>query len=261
MGFKFLQVQRDNGVEHLTLNRPEVRNAFNEGVITELTWWADAVSSDRTVRAVVIAGAGPVFCAGADLEWMRRVAGFSYDQNVEDAHDFARLFLTLDRLPMPVVGRIQGAALGGGAGLAAICDIVVAAADAQFGFTEVKLGLIPAVIAPFVIAKIGRSAARELFLTGIRFDATRAKALGLVHAVVPAADLDAAVTEYLQELASSAPDAVCAAKRLVADVGRRNASDVASLCADAIAARRASEEGREGIAAFLEKRPPRWRNP
>ena len=186
MGFRYLDVRRDGGVEYLTLNRPDVRNAFNDGVITELTWWADSVATDRDVRAVVLAGAGPTFCAGADLEWMQRMAGYSHQQNLDDASDMARMFLTLDRLPVPVIGRVQGAALGGGTGLTAICDIVVAADDAVFGLTEVRLGLIPAVIAPFVIGKIGRSAARELFLTGARFSAERAKTLGLVHAVVPA---------------------------------------------------------------------------
>ncbi len=200
MGFRYLDVRRDGGVEYLTLNRPDVRNAFNDGVITELTWWADSVAADRDVRAVVLAGAGPTFCAGADLEWMRRMAGYSHQQNLDDASDMARMFLTLDRLPMPVIGRVQGAALGGGTGLTAICDIVVAADDAVFGLTEVRLGLIPAVIAPFVIGKIGRSAARELFLTGARFSAERAKALGLVHAVVPAEELDRAVAGYLKEL-------------------------------------------------------------
>jgi methylglutaconyl-CoA hydratase len=258
MGFRYLDVRRDGQVEHVTLNRPEIRNAFNEGVITELTWWADAAAADRTLRAVVLAGAGKSFCAGADLEWMRRVAGFSQEQNVDDALEMARMFLTLDRLPVPLIGRIQGAALGGGAGLAAVCDIVVASDDAQFGFTEVKLGLIPAVIAPYVVAKIGRSAARELFLTGARFGAARAQALGLVHAVVPATDLDSSVAGYLGELLTGAPGAVAAAKQLIAEVGRRNAPDSATICAEAIAARRASPEGKEGIAAFLDKRTPRW---
>ena len=258
MGFKFLDVRRDGPVERVTLNRPDVRNAFNEGMITELTWWADAAAADSSLRAVVLAGSGRAFCAGADLDWMKRVATFSHEQNLDDAHEMARMYLTLDRLPLPVVGRIHGAALGGGAGLAAICDIVVASDDARFGFTEVKLGLIPAVIAPFVIAKIGRSAARELFLTGARFDAPRAHAIGLVHAVVPGADLDATVQSYVDDLLTGAPGAVKAAKALVAEVGRRNPADTASLCAEAIAARRVSPEGKEGIAAFLEKRTPRW---
>jgi methylglutaconyl-CoA hydratase len=235
-----------------------VRNAFNDGTITELTWWADAVSAARDVRAVVLSGAGAAFCAGADLEWMRRMAGYSHQQNLDDASDMARMFQTLDRLPVPVIGRVHGAALGGGVGLAAICDIVVAADDAVFGLTEVRLGLIPAVIAPYVISKIGASAARELFLTGARFGASRAAELGLVHAVVAAAELDATVGAYVRDLLAGAPGAIAAAKRLIAECGRRTTSEAATVCAEAIAERRASPEGREGIQAFLEKRPPRW---
>jgi methylglutaconyl-CoA hydratase len=258
MGFRFLDVRRENGVEHVTLNRPDVRNAFNEGSIKELTWWADSVASDASVRAVVVGGHGPVFCAGADLEWMRRMASFSHQENLDDASDMARMFLTLDRLPMPVVGRVHGAALGGGVGLAAICDIVVAGDTAQFGLTEVRLGLIPAVIAPFVIAKIGRSAARELFLTGARFSAERARTLGLVHAVVAEPDIDATIRAYLDDILAGAPGAVRAAKHLIAECCRRPHDDAAMLCAEAIAERRASPEGQEGIRAFLEKRRPNW---
>jgi methylglutaconyl-CoA hydratase len=259
MGFKYLQVSREDGVERLTLSRPDVRNAFNEGMLAELTWWADSVLADRSVRLVILDGAGPAFCAGADLEWMGRMARYTREQNVDDASELSRAFLTLDRLPMPVVGRIHGAALGGGAGLAAICDIVIAAEDAVFGFTEVRLGLIPAVISPFVIAKIGRSAARELFLTGERFSAARARELGLVHAVVPASALDAEITRYREALLAGAPGAQSAAKQLIAEVSRRGPGDVATICAEAIAARRVSDEGQEGIRAFLEKRTPTWR--
>ena len=258
MGFRYLDVRRDGGVEYLTLNRPDARNAFNDGVITELTWWADSVAADRGVRAVVLAGAGPTFCAGADLEWMQRMAGFSLQENLDDASDLARMFLTLDRLPVPLIGRIQGAALGGGAGLTAICDIVVAADDAVFGFTEVRLGLIPAVIAPFVLGKIGRSAARELFLTGARFSAQRAKSLGLVHAVVAEPDLDSAVAGYVADVLAGAPGAIGAAKRLIAECAKRSPTEAATLCSEAIAQRRASPEGQEGIRAFLEKRKPTW---
>lgn len=258
MGFRYLDVRRDAGVEYVSLNRPEVRNAFNEGTIAELTWWADSVSRDPAVRAVVLAGHGTVFCAGADLEWMRRMATFSHQQNLDDASDMARMFLTLDRLPMPVIGRVHGAAMGGGVGLVAICDIVVAADDTQFGLTEVRLGLIPAVIAPFVIARIGRSAARELFLTGARFSAARARELGLAHAVVAAGGLDAGVRAYLDDLLAGAPGAIRAAKQLIAECCRRSTTEVATLCAEAIAERRASAEGQEGITAFLERRTPRW---
>lgn len=259
MGFRYLDIRREDGVEFVTLNRPDVRNAFNEGTITELTWWADSVAADTAVRAVVLAGNGPVFCAGADLDWMRRMATFSHQENLDDASDMARMFLTLDRLPMPVVGRVHGAALGGGVGLAAICDIVVAGSGAQFGLTEVRLGLIPAVIAPFVIAKIGRSAARELFLTGARFGAERARALGLVHAVVADDEIDTTIRAYLADLLAGAPGAVRAAKHLIAECCRRPPNDAATICAEAIAERRASAEGQEGIKAFLEKRKPEWR--
>ena len=258
MGFRYLEVRREDGVEYVTLNRPDVRNAFNEGTITELTWWADSVAADAAVRAVVLSGNGPVFCAGADLDWMRRMASFSHQENLDDASDMARMFLTLDRLPMPVVGRVHGAALGGGVGLTAICDIVVAGSGAQFGLTEVRLGLIPAVIAPFVIAKIGRSAARELFLTGARFSAERARTLGLVHAVVADEAIDATIRTYLEDLLAGAPGAIRAAKHLIAECCRRPHNDAATVCAEAIAERRASAEGQEGIRAFLEKRKPSW---
>ena len=258
MGFRYLDVRRENSVEYITLNRPAVRNAFNDGVITELTWWADNVAASRDVRAAVLSGAGPAFCAGADLEWMRQMAGYSRQQNLDDASDMARMFYSLDRLPVPLVGRVHGAALGGGVGLAAICDIVVAAEDAVFGLTEVRLGLIPAVIAPYVINKIGRGAARELFLTGERFTASKAAELGLVHSVVPTLELDARVATYLQLLVAGAPGAISAAKQLIAECGRRGPDDAGTLCAEAIAERRASAEGQEGIKAFLEKRAPRW---
>jgi len=258
MGFKYLDVRRDGPIERLVLNRPEVRNAFNEGMIAELTWWANSVSCDGSVRLVVLEGAGPTFCAGADLEWMGRMASFTHEQNVDDASEMARMFLALDRLPVPVIGRVHGAALGGGAGLAAICDIVVATETTLFGFTEVRLGLIPAVIAPFVVAKIGRSFTRELFLTAERFDAARAHSLGLVHKVVADDGLDPAVAAYAHEIMQGAPGALCAAKQLLAEIGRRGPTDVSSLCAEAIASRRNCAEGQEGMRAFLEKRKPSW---
>lgn len=258
MSFNHLRIRREGAVERVSLNRPEVRNAFNETAIMELTWWADSVAADRSVRAVVLSGEGPAFCAGADLAWMARMAAFTLDENVDDASAMARMFLSLDRLPVPVIGRVHGAAIGGGAGLAAVCDIVVAAETAVFGFTEVRLGLVPAVIAPFVISKIGRAAARELFLTGVRFPASRAAGIGLVQTVVPEADVDAAVDTYLGDLLASPPGALAATKKLVAEIGRRGPAEVGALCAEAIAKRRVSAEGQEGLRAFLEKRAPRW---
>jgi methylglutaconyl-CoA hydratase len=258
MGFDCISVRREGAVEHVVLNRPAVRNAFNEHALRELTWWADSAAKDRNLRVAVLSGMGPVFCAGADVTWMARMIGFTQQENIEDAAEMGRMFVALDRLPIPLVGRVHGAALGGGAGLCAVCDIVVAADDAVFGFTEVKLGIIPAVISPFVLAKIGRSAARELFLTGARVSAVRAREIGLVHAVVPAAELDQRVAAYVAELLTSAPEAVGAVKTLIPEVTRRGPGEATALTSEAIARRRVSAEGQEGLRAFLEKRTPSW---
>lgn len=258
MSFNFLSVRREGPVEHLTLNRPDVRNAFNEQVIDELQHWADAISGDKSVRVAVLAGAGKVFCAGADLMWMAKMATYTHEDNVRDATAAARMYSALDRLPIPLVGRIHGAALGGGAGLAAVCDIVVAEEQTVFGFTEVKVGILPAMISPYVLAKIGASATRELFLTGMRFDAARAREIGLVHAVVAADALDARVDAYVQEVLSAAPEAIATAKALLRTVRGRPTPDVVSLTAETLAARRVSPEGQEGLQAFLEKRRAKW---
>ena len=259
MSYKYLTTRRDGAVEHLTLNRPEVRNAFNAEMIAEITAWADSVSaSASSLRAVVLAGAGKSFCAGGDAAWMAQTITYSEAENQRDALALSRMFRSIDDLPLPVIGRIHGAAVGGGAGLAAVCDIAVAEQDAAFGFTEVKLGLIPAVTSSFLLPKIGRSAARELFLTGARFSAARAYEIGLVHAVVPAADLDGAVSRYLTEIAGGGPEAIAAAKTLIRTVSGLSLDEAAPVTAKAIAARRVSAEGQEGLKAFLDKRPPRW---
>jgi methylglutaconyl-CoA hydratase len=260
MAYQFLLTRRDGPVEYLTLNRPDVRNAFNAGMIAELSSWATGFRGHADgVRAVVIGGAGKVFCAGADAAWLAKIASHSQDENLRDATVTSGMLRALDELPVPVIGRVQGAAIGGGAGLAAVCDIVVSTEDAVFGFTEVKLGIIPAVISPFVLAKIGVSAARELFLTGARFPAARAYKLGLAHAVVPAGDLDDTVDRYVDEILAGGPEAIAAAKTLIRDVVHaRTANDAADVTANALAARRASAEGQEGLRAFLEKRKPRW---
>jgi len=261
MSYTFLSTRRDGSVERLMLNRPDVRNAFNEHVIAELTAWAAAAraaAASGDVRAIVVAGAGKTFCAGADVTWMAKTVRYTEEENLRDATAMSRMFAAIDALPVPVIGRVQGAALGGGAGLAAVCDIVVADADALFGFTETKLGILPAVISPFALAKIGRSAARELFLTGARFSAARAKEIGLVHAVVPAAELDAAVDGYVREILTAGPEAIAAAKALIPAVWPRTVDDVTAMTAAAIASRRVSAEGQEGLRAFLEKRAPAW---
>ena len=258
MPYEFIQTRREGPVEYLTLNRPGVRNAFNEQVIQELTHWTEAVSGDDEVRVAVLAGAGKMFCAGADLAWMARMASYTHEENVRDASAMARMYAALDRLPVPLVGRVHGAALGGGAGLVAVCDIVVSEEQAVFGFTEVKVGILPAVISPYVLMKLGASATRELFLTGVRFDAARAREIGLVHGVVPAGELDARVAAYVDELLSSAPEAIATAKELLRKVWGRSADDMIGITADTIAARRVSPEGQEGLKAFLEKRRAKW---
>ncbi len=241
----------------VSLNRPQVRNAFNEELIGELTAWATGPLAPG-VRVAILRGEGPHFCAGADLTWMSKMVGYSHDENVRDARAMAAMFQALDTLSIPLIGRIHGAALGGGAGLAAVCDIVVASDTAQFGFTEAKLGILPAVISPFVVAKIGTSAARELFLTGARFGAARAREIGLVHTVCSEADLDTTSDQYVRELVTSAPGAVSAAKALIAQVAGRPPRDVADLTAETIARHRVSEEGQSGMRAFLDRRPAPW---
>ena len=241
-------------VARVTLARPEVRNAFNAELIAELRATFDRLSEDPLVRVVVLAGEGKSFCGGADIHWMRDALELSFDQNLADAERMSDMFRAIDRCRKPVVGRVQGAALGGGSGLAAVCDVVVAAEDALFGFTEVKLGIIPAVISPFVIAKISASHARALFLTGERFVATRAKEIGLVHEVVAADQLDAAVERVVKELLTAGPHAVAAAKQLIADVRASGYDASRDLTVRAIATQRVTPEGQEGLYAFVERR-------
>ena len=252
-----LSITSSGSLVTVSLNRPQVRNAFDEQLIAELTVWASAPLPDGA-RVAILRGEGKTFCAGADLTWMAKMVAYSHEANVRDARAMSAMFLALDTLPVPLIGRIHGAALGGGCGLAAVCDIVVAAEDAVFGFTEAKLGILPAVISPFALAKIGRSAARELFLTAARFSAQRAREIGLVHAVVPEAGLDAAVDGYVRELISSAPGAIASAKRLIADVAGRPPIEVSDLTAETIAAHRVSPEGQAGMRSFLEKRRAPW---
>jgi methylglutaconyl-CoA hydratase len=256
--FSHLLVRRDGPVEYVSLNRPDVRNAFNEALIAELANWASGVRDDPALRVVVLSGAGKSFCAGADISWMAKAVEFSEDENMHDAAATSRMFGALNTLPVPVIGRVHGAALGGGVGLAAVCDIVVAETDAVFGFTEVRLGILPAVISPFVLEKISRSAARELFLTGSRFSARRAQEIGLVHAVVSEADLDATVHGYVEAFLAGGREAIAAAKGLIARVSNQPFEAAVPIAAAALAERRVSREGQEGLRAFLEKRKPTW---
>jgi methylglutaconyl-CoA hydratase len=251
--FEHILSRRDGNVEHLVLNRPHVRNAFNDGLIAEVTAWTERVLSDGDMRAVVISGAGPSFCAGADLVWMTRMAGYTREENLRDARAAAAMFDALNTLPVPVIARVHGAALGGGSGLAAVADIAVADESATFGFTEVKLGLVPSIIAPYVTAKIGQSAARELFVTGRRFSAEHAREIGLVHAVVTADHLDRSVRRYLDEILANGREAMATAKALLRNIASRSIEEATPLTTETIAARRASSEAQERMRAFLKK--------
>ena len=243
-----LRVERDGELLRVTLARPERRNAFDAVLISEL---AEAFVDVGRARAVVLAGDGPSFSAGADVEWMRSSVELSYEENLADALALRRMLEAIDRCPAPVVARVKGHALGGGCGLVACSDIAIAGEDALFAFSEVKLGIVPAVISPFALAKIGASAARRYFVTGERFDAATALRIGLVHEV--AADVDEAVERVVRELVYAGPKAARAAKRLVLDAPLDGAET-----ARRIAERRTSAEGQEGLRAFLERRKPSW---
>jgi methylglutaconyl-CoA hydratase len=253
-----LELEAEDGVARVWLNRPETRNAFDGLMVTELRKVVGDLGADTSVRVVVVGGRGKVFCAGADLEWMKAMATFGREDNLREAGEMAELFSAISASPKPVVARVHGAALGGGAGLVAACDIAVAALGTRFGFTEVRLGLIPAVISPYVVGRIGESAARELILTGERFAATRAHEIGLVRAAVPVEDLDAAVDDRVQALLQAGPRALAEAKALLRLVAGRPAEDVRADTIERIASVRASAEGQEGLRAFLEKRKPDW---
>jgi methylglutaconyl-CoA hydratase len=253
-----LERSQEGQVAHVRLNRPDVRNAFNAELIGALSRTFDDLAQDASVRAIVLSGTGTVFCGGADISWMRSSLDLSYEQNIEDARAMSDMFRAIDACPKPVIAKIHGAALGGGAGLAAVCDIVIASADAIFGFTEVKLGIIPAVISPFVLAKIGASNARALFLTGERFDAKRAHHIGLVHEVVVADTLDVSIERIVNEILSAGPRAVATAKALIPVVREASYEESRDLTAEAIAMQRTSAEGQDGLRAFLERRKASW---
>ena len=253
-----LELVRDGAVLHVRLNRPDVRNAFNGTVVDELSRaFADADTADD-VRVVVLSGNGKSFSAGADLAWMQEQAALPHDQNERSAAHMARMFLGIARCRKPVVARVHGHALGGGSGLTAAADVAIAARDTIFGLTEVKLGIVPAVISPFVMQKIGQGRARTLFLTGERFDGAEAERIGLVHRAVPLAELDAAVARVVQELLTSGPAAVGSAKELIRRVAPLSLEEAVPVTSRWIADLRATPEAREGMQAFLDKRPPRW---
>ena len=259
MDYQTLDVRMDGAVASVWLNRPEVRNAFNETTIAELGAVFGALDRDPAVRAVVLGAHGVSFCAGADLNWMKKMAAYSRAENLADAAGLAAMLRAINDCAKPVVARVQGDCYAGGMGLAAVCDIVVAAEGAHFCLSEVRLGLIPATISPYVIRAMGEQAARRYFLTAERFPASEARRLGLAHEVVQAEALDDTVSGLVKALVAASPAAVAAAKVLVRDIGGRPLAD--ALIEDTvvrIADIRASEQGREGVRSFLEKRKPSW---
>jgi methylglutaconyl-CoA hydratase len=253
-----LRVLPDGPVRRVILARPEVRNAFDDVLIAELTDAFGQVSGDVGARVVLLEGEGPSFCAGADVAWMRKAGAYSRQENREDARRMAEMLRAIDDCPRPVVVAVQGHAIGGGVGLVAAGDIAIASEDAVFGLAEVKLGILPSVISPYVLRAIGARRARDLFLTGDRFDAREALRIGLVHQVVPAGELSAACRRKVDSLLTSGPEAVRVAKELIGRVAGLSPGDAMDLTVETIAERRASEEAREGLTAFLEKRAPGW---
>lgn len=256
---KHLELRFESGVATVTINRPEVRNAFNDEVIAELTGAIFEYGERAEVRCIVLAGNGPAFCAGADLNWMKRLATYTYDENLEDARALANMLRVLYKCPKPTIARVQGDAYAGGMGLVAACDIAVSVDSANYCLSEVKLGLIPATISPYVIRAMGTRAAHRYFLTAERFSAAEALRLGFVHEVVPAAELDARVAAIAQGLLAAGPGALKACKELVQDVAGHKIDHVlVERTVKGIADIRASDEGREGIQSFLGKRKPSW---
>lgn len=256
-----LRVTRDGPFARVTLDRADVRNAFNADLIAQLRSAFEQLGAEPPdrLRGVVLAGEGPVFSAGADVEWMRAAATLSRVDNERDAAGLQSMLMAIDACPVPVIARVHGAALGGGMGLCAVSDVVVATTSTRFGFTETKLGIIPAVVSTFVLPKIGESHARALFATGQRFDAQRAQLIGLVHEVLPDVPaLDARVEELLGELRTAGPTAARAAKALVRELRSLSPDEARRHTVRHIAQQRTSAEGQEGLAAFLDKRPPSW---
>lgn len=262
--YKTLQTTLDSrGVLTIALNRPEVRNAFNEAVIGELARVFGVDALDAKVRAIVLKGNGPAFCAGGDLNWMRSAVDGTFEANLEDTRRLANMFAVMNECPKPVIGAIHGAAIGGGVGLVSVCDVAIAVADTQFSLSEVRLGIIPACIGPFVIAKIGASHARGLFVSAERFNADKAREIGLVHEVVQDVEaLDVSVERLLANMLQCGPYAMASAKKLVLDLSwperRASIPNCLDYVAKMLAEIRISPEGQEGVRAFLEKRKPAW---
>jgi len=248
-----------SGIATVTLNNPDKHNAFDDGVITELTQVFNDIAQDQDIKVMILASTGKSFSAGADLGWMKRMASYSYEENLNDANALAAMLKALNFLPQPTIAKVQGAAFGGAVGLASCCDIVIASNKASFCLSEVKLGLIPATISPYVVNAIGQKASRRYFQTAERFFADKAQQLGLVDEVVELTDLDKSVEDMVNTLLSNGPEAVRQAKQLALDVAFQDINDeLLQITSERIAAIRVSSEGQEGLSAFFEKRSPKW---
>ncbi|MFQ5892168.1 MAG: enoyl-CoA hydratase/isomerase family protein [Candidatus Methanofastidiosia archaeon] len=257
--FKTIALRHEDEIAHVALNRSKVQNAFNDVLIRELTECFTQLTEEDNIKIIVLTGEGQTFCSGADLNWMKKMAHYTRGENLSDSKKLAEMYYTIDRCPKPVVGRINGSAFGGGVGLVAVCDIAIASIEAQFAFSEVKLGIVPAVISTYLIPKIGPSNARALFLTGERFGAERALRIGLVHEICPPEELDSKIDEKLKILKSSAPKASIKIKQLIRNWFYMEFEEFRNHTIELIADLRASREGKEGISAFLERRKPVWR--
>lgn len=256
--YKNIKIELNKGVARVTLNRPDMRNAFNDELIVEVCDLFKSIRDDDDIRVVVLTGAGRAFCAGADLNWMKRMVHYDRKENIRDAEHLVDMLELMDTCPKPVVGQINGPAIGGGCGVVAVCDIAIASLNAYFAFSEVKLGIIPATISPYVIRKIGIGPTRALFLTGERFDPQRARDLQLVHEVAPPEALDAVVDAKVQLLLTSGPEAMAEVKKLVRMVPQVDPKKLKRYTAELIADLRASSEGQDGMNAFLKKKDPKW---
>lgn len=257
--YEHLRIENESGVVTVMLARSDVRNALNAGLIEEIRGSMEELAEDDDVRVVVLTGEGDYFCAGADIGYMRDTANFSYEENQQDARELAEMFGAVENCPKPVVARVKGAAIGGGVGLVAAADVVVAEEGTVFAFSEVRLGISPATIAPFVLRKIGHSQARSLFLTGERFSAIRACEIGLVHQVAAEGHMDEEVQEKVEGLIAGGPEALAATKALLRELREATPDEATEVTAQRIAELRTGEEGQEGLAAFLEKREPAWK--
>jgi methylglutaconyl-CoA hydratase len=256
--FQTIVFRIEDKVARVTLNRPEVHNAFNDTMINELNMVFNDIEKRLDIRVVVLTGEGKSFCAGADLNWMRRVKDYTYEENLEESLNLAEMLSKIYTSPKPTIARVNGTAIGGGTGLVAACDIAIAASTAKFSFSEVKLGLIPACISPYVIKKCGEGKCREFFLTGERMKAEKAYAAGLINIVVPSEKLNPVVDEFIHQLISSGPEAIKKCKELLRKVPEMSLKEAKKYTAEVIAQLRISDEGQEGMNSFLEKRKPSW---